>query len=120
LNTGAYLLLSITRKGNYRERNYGEMFVNSEEVIQLKENAFVWKGEAYVEDIYNILIRFLGQEKADKALRVFRKRYQINPEEKLADARFINFSERLLTGAVGSASAKILISNVAKKSQYLW
>ena len=115
LNTGAYLLLSITRKGNYRERNYGEMFVNSEEVIQLKENAFVWKGEAYVEDIYNILIRFLGQEKADKALRVFRKRYQINPEEKLADARFINFSERLLTGAVGSASAKILISNVAKE-----
>ncbi|PKG43204.1 sensor histidine kinase [Psychroflexus sp. MES1-P1E] len=115
LNTGVYLMLSVLRKGNYRERNYGEMFVNSERVIELKEDAFVWKGEAYVEDIQNILIRFIGQEKADKALRVFRKRYQVNPQEILADARFINFSERLLTGAVGSASAKILISNVAKE-----
>lgn len=115
LNTSAYLILSIIKKGNYRERNYGEMFVNSEKVIELKENAYVWKGEAYVEDIQNILIRFLGQPKAEKALRVFRKRYAVNPDERLADARFINFSERLLTGAVGSASAKILISNVAKE-----
>ncbi|SDG74301.1 sensor histidine kinase [Psychroflexus sediminis] len=115
LNTGAYLVLSVVKKGNYRERNYGEMFVNSEKVVELKENAYVWKGEAYVEDIQNILIRFLGEAKAKKALNVFRKRYQVNPEEKLADARFINFSERLLTGAVGSASAKILISNVAKE-----
>lgn len=114
-NTGAYLILSVIKKGNYRERNYGEMFVNSERVVELKENAYVWKGEAYVDDIQNILVRFLGQAKADKALRVFRKRYAVNPEEKLADARFINFSERLLTGAVGSASAKILISNVAKE-----
>lgn len=114
-NTGAYLVLSVIKKGNYRERNYGEMFVNSERVVELKENAYVWKGEANVKDIQNILVRFLGETKANKALRVFRKRYQVNPEEKLADARFINFSERLLTGAVGSASAKILISNVAKE-----
>lgn len=114
-NTGAYLILSVIKKGNYRERNYGEMFVNTSKVVELKENAYVWKGEAYVEDIQNILVRFLGQSKADKALRVFRKRYAVNPEDRLADARFINFSERLLTGAVGSASAKILISNVAKE-----
>ncbi|WP_019039253.1 ATP-binding protein [Psychroflexus tropicus] len=115
LNTGTYLVLSVVKKGNYRERNYGEIFVNSQKVVDLKENAYVWKGEAYVEDIQNLLIRFLGQSKADKALRVFRKRYAVNPEEQLADARFINFSERLLTGAVGSASAKILISSVAKE-----
>jgi len=115
LNTGAYLVISVIKKGNYRERNFGEIFVNSQKVVDLKENAYVWKGEAYVEDIHNILIRFLGENKADKALRVFRQRYEVNPDEKLADARFINFSERLLTGAVGSASAKILISSVAKE-----
>ncbi len=115
VNIAAYLLFSVTKKGNYRERNYGEMFVNSEKAVELKENAYVWKGEAYVEDIQAILVRFLGYEKAEKALRVFRKRYDVNPSDKLADAKFINFSERLLTGAVGSASAKILISNVAKE-----
>ncbi len=115
VNTFLYASVSVSFKGNYRERNYGEMFVNSEQVVAMKETAFVWKGEAYVQDIQQLLIRFIGSERADKALRIFRKRYQVNPDEKLADARFINFAERLLTGAVGSASAKILIGNVAKE-----
>lgn len=115
VNTFLYAAVSVSFKGNYRERNYGEMFVNSEQVVAMKETAFVWKGEAYVADIQQLLIRFLGENRAEKALRIFRKRYHVNPDEKLADARFINFAERLLTGAVGSASAKILIGNVAKE-----
>ncbi len=115
INLGLYAILSVNQKGDYRERNYGEMFVNSEQLVEMKETAYVWKGEAYVADIFALLVKFIGQDRAEKALRVFRKRYKVNPEEKLADARFINFSERLLTGAVGSASAKILISNVAKE-----
>lgn len=115
INTFAYAVISVSFKGNYRERNYGEMFVNSEQVLTMKETAYVWKGEAYVADIQQLLIRFIGEVRAEKALRIFRKRYQVNSEEKLADARFINFAERLLTGAVGSASAKILIGSVAKE-----
>lgn len=115
LNLGLYTILSVNQKGDYRERNYGEMFVNSEQLVEMKETAYVWKGEAYVADIFELLVKFVGQERAEKALRIFRRRYNVNPEEKLADARFINFSKRLLTGAVGSASAKILIGNVAKE-----
>lgn len=115
INLVIYASVSVNQKGDYRERNYGEMFVNSEKLVEMKETAYVWKGEAYVEDIYGLLTKFIGAPRAEKALRVFQKRYQVNPEEKLADARFINFSERLLTGAVGSASAKILIGNVAKE-----
>lgn len=115
VNLSFYLIFSIVKKGDYRERNYGEMFVNSEEVAQMKETAYVWKGEAYVEDIQNILVKFIGENRAQKAIRIFRKRYQVDPNERLADGRFINFAEKLLTGAVGSASAKILIGNVAKE-----
>ena len=115
VNFFMYAAFSVSFKGNYRERNYGEMFVNSEQVVAMKETAFVWKGEAYVADIQQLLIRFIGSARAEKALLIFRRRYQVNPEEKLADARFINFAERLLTGAVGSASAKILIGSVAKE-----
>jgi signal transduction histidine kinase len=35
----------------------------------------------------------------------------------MADARLINFSEKLLTGSIGSASAKILISSVVKEEE---
>jgi Na+/proline symporter/nitrogen-specific signal transduction histidine kinase len=115
INTFLFAGISVSVKGNYRERNYGEIFVNTEQIIPLQETAFVWKGKAYVDDIQNILIQFIGKSRAEKALRIFRQRYGVDPNDKLADARFINFSEKLLTGAVGSASAKILIGNVAKE-----
>ena len=35
----------------------------------------------------------------------------------MADARLINFSEKLLTGSIGSASAKILIAGVVKEEE---
>ncbi|MGI9526671.1 MAG: ATP-binding protein [Weeksellaceae bacterium] len=114
-NTMIYLIISVSFKGHYRERNYGEMFVNAVEVSGLQENAFVWKGEAYYQDIQEILFRFLGEERGNRAIRIFKRKYNISNQEKLADARFINFSEKLLTGTIGSASARILISSVAKE-----
>jgi hypothetical protein len=39
--------ISVSFKGNYRERNYAEMFVDIDKYITNHENAFVWKGTAY-------------------------------------------------------------------------
>jgi len=65
-NTIVYLLVSLSRKGNYRERNYAEMFVNNS-YDSLQESAYVWKGEAYVSDIKNLLIKFLGTDNNEKS-----------------------------------------------------
>jgi hypothetical protein len=43
--------VSVSFKGNYRERNYAEMFVDIDKYITNHENAFVWKGTAYISDI---------------------------------------------------------------------
>ncbi|MCC5923663.1 MAG: sodium:proline symporter [Crocinitomicaceae bacterium] len=115
VNLLVYVYFSLAYKGNYRERNYGEIFVNADSLNENSDNALVWRGEAYIEDIQTILMKFLGEDRTKKAIRVFKKRYGISPDEQLADARFINFSEKLLTGAVGSASAQILIAKVAKE-----
>ena len=115
LNSFGFAVFSVIKKGNYRERNYGEVFVNSKNASSMKEDSYVWKGEANVDDILKIWKRFIGAQRAKKALRVFNKRYDIYEDTPVADARFINFSEKLLTGAVGSASAKILIGNVVKE-----
>lgn len=114
-NTFTFVIISLIKKGNYRERNYGEIFVNSTESLSMKEDTYVWKGEANVEDIINIWNRFLGEKRALKALRIFKKRYNIKDNELVANSRFINFSEKLLTGAIGSASSKILIGKVIKE-----
>ena len=117
VNTIVYLVFSITTKGNYRERNYAEMYVDVKNYSTLQDGALVWKGEAYVADIKNILIKFLGEEKAQRALTIFFTKYKLPQDTQLADARLINFSEKLLTGSIGSSSAKILIDNVVKEEE---
>jgi len=116
-NVMSYLIFSLVAKGNYRERNYAEMFVDSNSFTSLQDNAFVWKGEAYVSDIKSVLVRFLGDKRATRALHLFFTKYKLPSDTQLADARLINFSEKLLTGSIGSASAKILISSVVKEEQ---
>ncbi|WP_234369141.1 ATP-binding protein [Brumimicrobium mesophilum] len=115
MNCCVYLYFSLFFKGNYRERNYGEVFVNADDLDENSDTSLVWDGKAYMEDIQSILVRFLGEKRTKRAVTIFRKRYKISEDEILADARFINFSEKLLTGAVGSASAKILIAKVANE-----
>ena len=41
-NIMSYLAISVSFKGNYRERNYAEMFVDIDKYITNHENAFVW------------------------------------------------------------------------------
>jgi len=117
LNVMSYLVSSLISKGNYRERNYAEMFVDSRNFTSLQDSALVWKGEAYVADIKNVLVRFLGEKRATRALTIFFTKYKLPQDTQLADARLINFSEKLLTGSIGSASAKILIASVVKEEQ---
>jgi signal transduction histidine kinase len=116
-NLMSYLAVSVSFKGNYRERNYAEMFVDIDTYITNHEDAFVWKGTAYIADIENVLLRFLGKERTTRALTLFNLKYNIDKNVIMADARFIKFAENLLTGHIGTASAKILISNVVKEDE---
>ncbi|PWA05798.1 sensor histidine kinase [Flavobacterium psychrotolerans] len=116
-NLMSYLSISVSFKGNYRERNYAEMFVDIDTYITNHEDAFVWKGTAYIADIKNVLLRFLGEERTKRALSLFNLKYNIDKNATMADARFIKFAENLLTGHIGTASAKILISSVVKEDK---
>lgn len=114
-NLLCYLTFSLVGSGKYRERNYAEMFVRSASYSSLQEEAYVWKGEAYVSDIKQMLVRFLGVEPTEKAFENFYERYNLPKNTLMADARMVNFSEKLLTGSVGSISARILISSAIKE-----
>ncbi|GAB4156451.1 MAG: ATP-binding protein [Winogradskyella sp.] len=117
VNLFCYVTFSVLEKGNYRERNYAEMFVDSKNYSDLQDGALVWKGEAYVADIKKVLVKFLGEARTDRALKLFFRKYELPLDTQMADARLINFSEKLLTGSIGSASAKILISSVVKEDE---
>ncbi|CAH0166688.1 ATP-binding protein [Chryseobacterium sp. Bi04] len=117
VNTGLFTIISVSTKGNYRERNFAELYVDIDKYIQNHENAFIWRGTAYISDIQNILERFLGKSKTEQALRIFNLKYNIDSNTETADSRFIKFSENLLAGRIGTASAKILIEGVTKEDK---
>ena len=112
INMILFTVISLSQKGDYRERNFAEIYVDVDRYIQNHENAFIWRGKAYVSDIRNILVKFLGEKKTEQAMRIFNLKYNIDTRTETADARFIKFSENLLSGRIGTASAKILIEGV--------
>ncbi len=117
VNAGLYCIVSVSTIGNYRERNFAELYVDINDYIHNHENAYIWRGTANISDIQKILVKFLGEKKTEQALKIFNLKYNISNESDTADARFIKFSENLLSGRIGTASAKILIEGVTKEDK---
>lgn len=115
VNTSALLITSIYARSGYRERNYAEMVVNEASLAGMEDQMYVWKGEAYVSDIKDVLVKFLGVNKTERALDIFYRKYDISSDKIEADSRLVLFAEKLLAGRIGSASARILIANVIKE-----
>ncbi|UOE42356.1 ATP-binding protein [Chryseobacterium suipulveris] len=117
VNAGLFIMISTNVVAHYRERNFAELFVDINDYIRSHENAYIWKGTANISDIRKILTRFLGEKKTEQALKIFNLKYNISDENDTADSRFIKFSENLLSGRIGTASAKILIEGVTKEDK---
>ena len=116
-NTLVFISVSVSFKGNYRERNYAEMYVDIDKYSTNHENAYVWKGTAYTKDILKVLIRFLGENRTKRAMTIFNTKYNVASDVELADARLVKFAENLLTGHIGTASARILVASVVKEEK---
>ena len=116
-NFATFLIVSTLSTSTYRERNYAELYVDIDDYINNHENAYIWRGTANISDIQKILVKFLGEKKTQQALKIFNLKYKIADDNNTADSRFIKFSENLLSGRIGTASAKILIEGVTKEDK---
>lgn len=118
LNITAYVFVSVYTKQEAQEQYQAEIFTNINKHGEIQENGLVWKGTAQMQDIRNLLKSFVGGERAEILLTAYAKRHKINLQEKLvADPRIIGFTERILGGVVGVASARILLQTVAKEEE---
>jgi signal transduction histidine kinase len=74
------------------------------------------RGTVNLPDLRSLLSRFLGKTKADEELSGYAEKHNINwDNHTTADADLVSHAEKLLTGAVGSASARIMVSSVVKE-----
>jgi signal transduction histidine kinase len=76
----------------------------------------VWRGTAYLPDLVSMLERFLGRERTEAALNSYAMAYGINRDQSLTrDPGLVNHIEKLLAGAIGSASARVMVASVVKE-----
>ena len=104
----------LGRPGSF-ERIQAALFVD---VDRLGGGPHVWRGTAPVADLRALLARFLGAERAEQAFA----RHARTPRpgarrRRAADADLVNFAERLLAGAIGAASARVMIASVVKSDR---
>ncbi len=73
-----------------------------------------WSGELATGELMRLLRRLLGPERADAALADYAASsgLRLQPEHP-ADAELIRFAERLLTGVIGSASARVALGSLS-------
>ena len=68
-----------------------------------------------VAALRGLLIRFLGQERADTVFAVdLRRRGRVLAPDAAADAALVQLAERQLARAIGSASARVMVGSVVR------
>ena len=72
-----------------------------------------WRGTASVADLHSVLARFLGIGAADSAFAEYARAHGRSwpAEEIVADAEFVHYVETQLAGAIGGASARVMVAS---------
>ncbi|MFZ4056802.1 MAG: ATP-binding protein [Ferruginibacter sp.] len=117
-NCFIFIVLSLHDKRSTREIYQAELFVDANRFYAMPDSSVAWKGTAYMPDLNALLANFLGQERSVAIINGYAKRNKINIEQsKIADPRLVAFSERVLSGVIGSASARIMVRSVTKEEE---
>ncbi|MCL6607122.1 MAG: sensor histidine kinase [Geminicoccaceae bacterium] len=112
VNTGLVVLVSLLTRPSDLERLQAILFVDVE---QSRRTPRLWRGEAKVGALEELLVRFLGRPAAEAIWReeAARRGRPLGPEEP-ADARLVERAERQLARAIGAASARAVVASAVR------
>ncbi len=114
-NIAAFVGISLLTRPTAREASQAQLFVDVFERRGDQEPVF-WQGRARVEDLKDLTERFLGAQSAD---RLFEEHAQAIGAESVAnmpaDARLVQRVETQLAGAIGSASARVMVASAVEE-----
>jgi len=115
LNIAAYVGVSLWRSPTAVETSQALLFVD---VFNRNAGArpVFWQGRAQVADLLPLVARFLGQDKAVQSFERYAQQVGAARVQDIpADARLVQFVETQLAGAIGSASARIMVASVVEE-----
>jgi len=116
-NVGAYVAVSLCVSPSAAEHRQASLFVDVFRQTGEAAGARFWRGTASVPDLYNLLARFLGTAAADSAFADYARGKGMRwPDSRLAaDAELVHYVEVQLAGAIGAASARVMVGSVVKE-----
>lgn len=115
VNGAAYVGLSLLRAPSGLEASQALMFVDVFKRTTSASPVF-WRGRATVPDLLRLCERFLGAARAHQLFLTYAKDSGVGQVAAIRpDGRMVQFVETQLAGAVGSASARVLVASVAEE-----
>ncbi len=117
-NIGAYVAVSLTTRAGATEEAQAARFVDAFRHGDAGVGARFWRGSASLPDLNALLARFLGAGRAGAALDEYAQRRGLASARTLvADADLVHFVETALAGAIGGASARIMVASAVKEEE---
>ncbi len=115
VNIGAYWIVSLSSHQTAIERIQGTLFVDVFGHTDDERDSRYWRGSATVADLQQLVGRFVGVQRAAQAFSDFAAERDINLRKNhSADATLLDFAEKMLAGAIGSATARVMVGSVVK------
>jgi|TARA_R110002072_G_scaffold517_1_gene3144 Na+/proline symporter/nitrogen-specific signal transduction histidine kinase len=112
INSLLFIGVSMTRSPKPLEQLQSTLFVNIFRT-PIDDELRYFQRSAATEDLFSLTQRILGADEAHKLFRKFARRQGMKGALPAATDAFISHLERRLAGAVGSGSARAMISQVA-------
>lgn len=116
-NVTLYVALSMRREPTGREASQALLFVDVFERGGSDAPVF-WRGRAKLDDLRQLANRLLGEVRAAAVFEEHALETGVgDPSRLVADARLVDRVERQLAGAIGSASARVMVASVAQEDR---
>ncbi len=115
-NIFAYVAVSLLRTPTGAEASQGSRFVDVFRRADVPQPASFWRGGTQVSELMPLVARFLGLRRSQEAFESYAESHGLRSVSELkADPELVHFTESLLAGAIGSASARVVVATVVQE-----
>lgn len=115
-NLVSFISISLFTESTEDEIPQAELFVHIDQYSSSYEQSFIRTGNVSISDLKKLLASFIGEQKSKQLFRQYFMRNHLDiPEDyQKADQSVITFTEKILSGVIGAASARIILQSMLK------
>jgi signal transduction histidine kinase len=115
-NVGLYVGVSLSGRQSQTESTQASLFVDVFRHTVGTDRTRLLRGSAPVHELLPLVGRFLGPVRAREAFAAYaRRRGVASPEALPAGVGLVHFAETQLAGAIGGASARVVVASVVQE-----